>query len=88
MTASTKHRLIGKPTEQHQAWLDRNPCAFCGKPLNKPFGRERSYGSHFTLTVRSAGGEGRKVMDAVPFQGITVGMCCAHLFTQTTEESA
>jgi hypothetical protein len=78
---------MSKPTEQHQAWLDRNPCALCGTALNRPNGRERSFGSHFTLTVRSAGGEGRKVMDAIPSRGIVVGMCCAHLFTQTTEES-
>lgn len=79
---------MSKPTEQHQAWLDRNPCAMCGKPLNKPFGKERAYGSHFRITITSAGGKGRKVMNAFPSQGLPVGMCCAHHFTQMTEESA
>ena len=78
---------MSKPTEQHQAWLDRNPCALCGKALNRPNGRERSFGAYFTLTVRSAMGEGRKVMDAIPSRGILVGLCCSHLFTRTTEES-
>jgi len=78
---------MSKPTDQHQAWLDRNPCALCGTALNRPNGRERSSGAWFTLTVRSAMGEGSKVMYAIPSQGIVVGICCAHLFTQTTEES-
>lgn len=78
---------MSKPTDLHQQWLDRNPCALCGTALNRPHGRERSYGAHFVVTIRSAGNGGQVVMDAVPHRGITVGMCCAHLFTQKKEES-
>lgn len=74
---------MAKPNEAHQKWLDRNPCAMCGKALNKPFGRERSSGEYIVVQRRGSGGGRRahKAADALP-RNIHIGLCCIDKLTQ------
>lgn len=74
---------MSKPNEAHQQWIDNNPCAMCGKPLNKPFGRVRSHANCITLKRFGSGGSriAHKKADALP-QQINIGLCCIDKLTQ------
>lgn len=65
-----------------QAWLDKNPCAMCGKPLNKPFGRERSHGNYIQIEANAwCGRVAHKARQAMP-RKIHIGLCCIDKLTQ------
>lgn len=74
--------------DAQQQFIDRNPCMFCGKPLNKPFNRLRKHAQYIVLERRGSGGSPKthKIADSLPRQ-MYVGECCFHHLTQDTEES-
>ena len=72
-----------KPNEAHQKWIDDNPCAMCGKPLNKPFGRERSHAQCISLKYYGSSGSRttHNKANELPRQ-INIGLCCIDKLTQ------
>ena len=73
---------MAKPHPQHQEWLDLNPCAMCGNALNKPFGRERSFGEYIKIESRGSGGSlAHKKASALP-RNIHIGLCCIDKLTK------
>lgn len=65
-----------------QQWIEANPCALCGKPLNAPFGRKRANAAYVVLEVRGSACD-KAAHDFLRAQrSIRVGVCCLGRFAQ------
>ena len=58
-----------------EEWIEANPCALCGKPLNAPFGRKREYPAYVAFTKQSSSGD-KIAHDFDHNRRIFVGVCC------------
>jgi hypothetical protein len=78
---------MSKPNDQHQQWLDLNPCGMCGNALNRPFGRERSHGNYIVLEATQSCG-GKDIHDLRnSLRRTYVGRCCFGSLSPMMEES-
>lgn len=75
---------MAKPHPQHQEWLDLNPCAMCGKALNRPYGKERSHGQYITIESRGScgGAKVHKMRSELNSRHICIGLCCIDKLTK------